>query len=80
MRILESNYIAPAPTDEEGQKKPNSEPYFLKGLSLTKSFPPLMLSARNTLPVVAIATIWECSLNGLKEMGSWISPVASFLE
>lgn len=44
--------------------------YFLKETSFTKSFPPLILSARKTLPVVAIATICECSLNGLNEIGS----------
>ena len=44
--------------------------YFWKGTSLIKSFPPLMLSARKTLPVVAIATMCECSLKGLKEIGS----------
>lgn len=54
--------------------------YFLNGTSATKSFPPLMLSARNTLPVEAIATMCECSLKDLKEMGSYNSPVASFLE
>lgn len=43
---------------------------FLKATSLTKSLPPLMLSARYTFPVVAIATMWECSLKGLNEMGS----------
>ena len=48
--------------------------HFLNFTSATRSRPPLILSARKTLPVVAIATIWECSLNGLNEMGSWISP------
>lgn len=49
--------------------------YFLKFTSLTKSFPPFMLSARNTFPVDAIATMCECSLKGLNDIGSWISPV-----
>lgn len=44
--------------------------HFLNLTSATRSWPPLMLSARNTLPVVAMATICECSLNGLNEIGS----------
>ena len=47
---------------------------FLKRTSATKYLPPLTDSAKKTLPVVAIATICECSLNGLNEIGSWISP------
>lgn len=53
---------------------------FLKGTSDRRSQPPFMLSARKTLPVVAIATILECSEKGLKEMGSCISPEASLRE
>ena len=49
--------------------------YFLNLTSFTRSLLPFILSARKTLPVVAIATICECSLKGLNEMGSWISPV-----
>lgn len=50
--------------------------YFLKRTSLRRSTPPLTLSAKKTFPVVAIATIWECSLKGLNEIGSWYSPEA----
>lgn len=44
--------------------------HFLNLTSATRSRPPLTLSAKKTLPVVAIATICECSLKSLKEMGS----------
>jgi hypothetical protein len=50
--------------------------YFLNFTSPTKSLPSFMLSDKNTFPVVAIATMCECSLKGLNDIGSWISPVA----
>lgn len=77
MRVLQGYHVLPG----EGIKQRlrtiyGSSTYFLKGTSLIKSFPPIKLSARKTFPVVAMATICECSLKGLNEMGSWISPEA----
>jgi len=48
--------------------------YFLKGESSMASLPPIFfkLSARYTLPVVASATMCECSENGLNDIGSCI--------
>lgn len=58
MQILQSDNIFSTSTKLvkiTGRRKANT--YFLNATSFTKSFPPLMLSARNTFPVVAIATI-----------------------
>lgn len=59
MRILESNDIFPvlAPSALFDNCEEMYLTYFLNCTSATKSRFPLMLSARNTLPVVAIATI-----------------------
>lgn len=53
--------------------------HFVKGTSETRSLPPASfptLSAKNTLPVVLIATMWECSLRVLNEIGSCSCPFA----
>jgi len=77
MRILQSNHILPNANSmvllEIRTEDEVDETHFIKRTSFTKSTPPLTLSARKTFPVVAIATICECSLNGLNEMGSWYS-------
>ena len=53
---------------------------FLKSVSDTRSFPEaanrFTVSARKILPVVAIATMCECSENTLKVTGSFSSPLA----
>jgi hypothetical protein len=71
MRILQCDDIFPA------KRKPFSAnqtlhryTHLLNLTSATRSLPPLMLSARKTFPVEAMATMWECSLKGLNVIGS----------
>lgn len=72
MGVLQGNHVHSAVStwSKSGIYNREMATHFLKGTSATRSFPPLILSARKTFPVVAIATIWECSLKGLNEMGS----------
>ena len=76
MRILKGDHVCSKATSKcirgllYAVKNVTEAMYLLKGVSDIRSFPPLMLSARNTLPVVAIATMCECSLKGLNEIGS----------
>jgi hypothetical protein len=81
MRVLKSDYICPGLNRQHFVHDHSTvDTYFLTGISANKSLFPLTLSARYTLPVIATATMWECSLNGLNEIGSCISFVASFRE
>ena len=71
MRILQRDDVLSASNElHRADKQTQQDTYFLNFTSATRSLPPLTLSARKTFPVVAIATMWECSLNGLKEIGS----------
>lgn len=71
MRILQRDHILPKTlVNYEPKSTELYEAYFLNFTSATRSRPPFMLSARKTFPVVAIATMCECSLKGLKEIGS----------
>lgn len=74
MGILEGDHVVASIVASEFARDMGFRVYLLNFLSSKRSLPPLMLSARNTFPVVAIATILECSLKGLNEIGSWISP------
>lgn len=76
MRILQGHYVVSGMSYGKRCIEGNMEiTHFLNLTSATRSLPPFILSARKTFPVLAIATICECSLKGLNEIGSWISPV-----